>query len=285
MISFNELGNYGRLGNQMFQYASLRGIANTLGYDWAIPPSGTDRIDNYGLFDCFEMTSATPEHQQITGFRTRECTSFHYDPHFVDTLPENIDILGYFQTEKYFIDIKDEIVKDFTFKPEILNKSKEFMDAIEADNDIVFIHVRRGDTKLVDKRGKLWSYEMLPDHHPVCTEEYYREAMSNFDGYRFLVMSDSIEWCKQQDMFKGDQFIFSDASHVTYEDGASIPNIDLCLMTLSRHGIIANSSMSWWGAWLMQNPTAEVYAPKTWFGSAYSHYNMSDIRPERWHQV
>ena len=98
---------------------------------------------------------------------------------------------------------------------------------------------------------------------------------------KVVVVSDTIDWCKEQEWLKGDRFLFSDSSYDTFGDGASIPYVDLCLMALCGGGIIANSSLSWWGAWL-QNDTGKIVVPDPWFGPAYAHYNMKDLIPERW---
>jgi hypothetical protein len=96
-----------------------------------------------------------------------------------------------------------------------------------------------------------------------------------------LVFSDSIDWCKEQEFFAPDRFMFSEPED-KYSDGALVPYIDLCLMSLCDHAIIANSSMSWWGAWLQKNPNKKVIAPKMWFGPAYSFHDTKDLYCEGW---
>ena len=83
---------------------------------------------------------------------------------------------------------------------------------------------------------------------------------------------------------QGDRFHFSDSSHDVFSDGASIPYVDLCLMSLCGGGIIANSSLSWWGAWL-QNDTGKIIAPDPWYGSKNAHLDTSDLIPERWNKL
>ena len=85
--------------------------------------------------------------------------------------------------------------------------------------------------------------------------EYYKSAMGHFRGYKFVIFSDDIPWCKEN--FIGDNFTFIDGE----ED-----YIDLYLMSVCEHNIIANSSFSWWGAYLNTNITKKVIAPKEWFG-------------------
>jgi hypothetical protein len=266
-ISFNNIGSYGRLGNQMFQYAALRGIAHNMNYNWMIPPPDARTLDNYGLFDCFKMTNCNSENIGYHEAPSISMEDFHFNQKFFYDCPNNVDIIGYFQTEKYFLNIKNELLEDFSFKDDVYKYSQDFIDNIGTDK-IVFLHVRRGDINLVGNRGEKWSYLMLPDHHPVCEPSYYIEALKHFPDHKVLIVSDVIDWCKQQDFLQGDQFIFSDASYQKFNDGASIPNIDLCLMTLCSDAIIANSSLSWWGAWLIKNENKKIIAPKKRYGSA-----------------
>lgn len=250
MISYNSLGKYGRLGNQMFQYAALKGIAKNRGYDHVIPySSGADEYNDHQLFQAFHMYGT------LVGTHTGSMVTerfFHFDEELFNNCPNNVDLHGYFQSYKYFDHIRDEIIKDFTFK----NKSKVPPYAYVA------VHVRRGD------------YVNQPDFHPTCSLEYYAEAMSKFDyGTDFVIISDDIEWCKQQEVFKN--CFFSENTN----------NIDdLYLMTQASHNIIANSSFSWWGAYLNQNK-GKVICPAQWFGKNYAHYNMEDLRPESWTQL
>lgn len=271
----------GRLGNQMFEYAALRGIASARGYDWVVPPPGYPTSDNYGLFDCFEMTNCTGDNYGF-GPATRVAEPhFHYSQQFVDTLPDNVDISGYFQSEKYFKHIEDSIREDFTIKAEFLDKMKSFV-----PDNAIFLHVRRGDPNLVGRRGERWSYQVQPQYHPVCEPDYYIKALEHFDKDRpVVVLSDVIEWCTEQEWLQGDRFVYSMTSLETFSDGAAVPYYDLAIMSLCDDAIIANSSMSWWGAWLIKNPSKTVIAPRRWFGEAYSHYNLDDLRPESWIQV
>ena len=281
-ISFNGLGNAGRLGNQMFQYAAIRGIAANRGFDWMIPPEGADRCDNYGLFDGFKLTNCREKNQGEQPKQTISWREFHFNEKIFNECPDNVDIDGYFQSEKYFKHISDEIRQDFTFKDEWLNPCKEFIESFNTDK-LVFLHVRRGNPNLTGVRGERWSYQMLQQYHPLCKMDYYEEALKQFDdSYKVIVFSDVIDWCKKQPLFQGDKFHFSDNSKELFRDGASVPYVDLCLMTLCSDAIIANSSLSWWGAWLINNPNKKVIAPKPWFGPAYDHYIMDDLIPDGW---
>ena len=280
-VSFNGLGNEGRLGNQMFQYAFIRGMSKRYGYDFIIPDANANRFDNYGLFDCFELEGCKTGEGS---YPTSECRDTAFNQKFLDECTDNTNYSGVFQTEKYFANATEELRKDFTFHKEILDPCQEFIDSV---GDVIFLHVRRGNSNLVGNRGEKWSYQMLQDYHPLMKKEYYLEALSHFDeSKKVIVLSDTIDWCKKQDWLQDDRFLFSDSSYEVFDDGASVPYIDLCLMSLCSGGIIANSSMSWWGAWL-QNDTGKIIAPNPWYGAkAYNYGNAelcdADLIPERW---
>lgn len=279
-ISYNYLGSNGRLGNQMFQYAGLRGIAAHRGFDWLIPPPESYGECNYGLFDCFEMSSVQENNFGYLTTKTISTGRFHFVKEFFDTCPDNVNLHDYFTTEKYFENIKNVIRKDFTFKKEILDPCKEIVS--ELDNPI-FLHVRRGD------------YVNHQNVHPVCSLDYYKEALTHFDkDCPVLVFSDDIDWCKEQDFFADDRFMISEYketySHTSETKNGRIrsliPYFDLCMMSLCTGGIIANSTMSWWGAWL--SGSDKIIAPKLWFSSKYiesNNYIMTDLLPKNWIEV
>ena len=278
-ISYNRLGSNGRLGNQMFQYAGLRGIAANRGYDWVIPRPDSYGDSNYGLFDCFEMGSVEEKNFGQLNVQSIATGQFHFSQEFFDGCPDNINLHDYFTTEKYFANVKDVIRKDFTFKKEILEPCKEIVNELE---NPIFMHVRRGD------------YVVNPSAHPMCPISYYEKVLELFDeNSPVLVFSDSIEWCKEQDFFQGDRFMLSEydekysqtADTLLGKQNTLIPYFDLCMMTLCNGGIIANSTMSWWGAWLMENKTQPIVAPKPWFGTHYNDYNMNDLLPDGWVEV
>jgi len=104
--------------------------------------------------------------------------------------------------------------------------------------------------------------------------DYYEEALSHFPDWDVVIFSDDPEWCKKQKLFQGDRFLIS-------ESGDN--KVDLCLMTLCKAHIIANSSFSWWGAWLADSE--KVIAPSKWFGPLNEHKDTSDLIPERWHRI
>ncbi len=281
MIGFDSLGTMGRLGNQMFQHAALKGIARNRGFKYSIPPRFPEvQIDNYGLLDAFELKNVDE-----IGFSQHRSSiqesCFNFDKKLFDECPDNVNIHGFFQTEKYFKDVEQEVREDYTFKSGWLNPCKDFMSQF-GEQEVLFLHVRRGDPNLIDKRGFKWAYVNCSDQHPVQPLEYYENALKCFpQDIPVLVFSDSIDWCKEQEIFKSDRFMFSEPED-KYDDGALVPYVDLCLMSLCSHAVIANSSMSWWGAWLINNPNKKVVAPKMWFGTSYSHHNTEDLYCDDW---
>ena len=281
MIGFDAIGTMGRLGNQMFQHAAIKGIARHRGLEYCIPSKQPQtQIDNYGLLDAFEMKNVDHVRFSYNMIPVQE-PHFHFDEQIFNECPDNSNLAGFFQTEKYFKHVEKELREDYTFKSEWLDPCLEFMKQFE-NQEVLFLHVRRGDPNLTDKRGFKWAYVNLQDQHPVQPLEYYEKALEHFpEDMPVLVFSDSIDWCKEQEFFKPERFMFSEPQD-KYDDGALVPYVDLCLMSLCSHAIIANSSMSWWGAWLQKNPNKKVIAPKMWFGSAYSFHNTKDLYCDDW---
>ena len=277
MIGNNRIGCNGRLGNQMFQYASMRGIASVKGFDWVVPPEDYDHTANYALFETFKMTNVQNNNIGFVKGNILKETIHCFDKNLVDSCSDDTDLDGFFQTEKYFENIADEIRSDFTFKDEYLKPCKEFIDSLETTP--IFLHIRRGDAI-----GK-------EHYHPVAPMSYYVEALKRFDeDTPCFVFSDDLDWCKSQDLFKSDKFLFNDnIERYDYQsmDGSGsmqytlLPHVDLCLMSLCSGAIIVNSSFSWWGAWL-QNNRGKVIASKPWFGPSASHLDTSDVVPDHW---
>ena len=279
MIGYDRLGSNGRLGNQMFQYAALRGIAAKHSYDWCIPPENYPHDSNYGLFETFQLTNLTPKNIGFVDGKTIFEKNHSFDNEIFEYCSDNINLHGYFQTEKYFYHIREQILQDFSFKDDYLNPCKQFVDSLNTSP--IFLHIRRSDAI-----GR-------EDHHPILNLSYFEQALSNWDDDQIVfVFTDDIEWCKSQKFFNQDRFLFNESNkRYSYKtiDGTGIPQntllpqVDLCLMSLCSGAIIANSSFSWWGAWL-QNDRGIIVAPnyKNWFGPSLSHLDTSDIIPERW---
>jgi hypothetical protein len=263
MITFIDIGAHGRLGNQMFQFASTYGIAKKLGYDVAFPlenittPSVEDFKDGitrevyFDIPNVFEIPKELlkPKSDIVYNKEAQE-PYFHFSPDLF-TIPDSTNIKGYYQTEKYFEHCKNEILDIFTFKSHIKRKALELFPKVITDT--VGIHVRVGD------------YAGLQMYHPICEPDYYASAMTYFTdkNYYFLIFSDNIDYCKD---------IFGESENIIYICNNE-PEVDMCLMSMCEHNVIANSTFSWWAAWLNKNPNKKVIAPKKWFGPAYEGVN------------
>ena len=259
MIGVNALGQLGRLGNQMFQFAALKGIARHHGYQFCFPPSqNKNEWTDHQLLIPFKLGSTNELNIQYIDFDrpTYQEKGFGFDQDLFDKCPDWVTIQGFFQTEKYFKHIKQELKLDFTFKDDIQNPC---VDMISQLDNPVALHIRRTD------------YITNPNH--TCLGlDYYERALNIFPNQTVLIFSDDPQWCQNQELFEDDRFMISDNDD---------QYIDMCLMTMCKGHIIANSSFSWWGAWLSNSE--RVIAPKGWFeGSNNSHLDTSDIYCSEW---
>lgn len=281
MISFREIGYWGRLGNQMFQFASSFGISRKLGLEIRfplencfsfqrtgpfVPEIGANMNVKCDLLDCFEIPQEffiPLRHIRVDQIQ-RE-SNFNFD-HALFGIRDNTAIQGYLQTEKYFSHCKDEIREIFQFKREIKEKSIVYLESLGLPKNTskISVHVRRGD------------YLQSPDHHPSCGLDYFYSAFSEFDQFTdkvFLIFSDDKDWCEQN--FKANKFLVSQLTD---------PYSELCAMSMCDHHIIANSSFSWWGAWLNPHDSKIVICPSKWFGPLLNK-NVSDLYCENWQKI
>lgn len=264
MICFNNLGFLGRLGNQMFQYAAVKGIASYHGYEAIIPNHDQKIRDPFGFDLKIEihepfLMSSLGRLGVVQGVREVKERMFTYDKELVETCPDNTSLSGFFQTEKYFKHVKEDIKKDFTFHKEILNPCKEMMEDV---GEAISLHVRRTD------------YTANPNHAALDLS-YYQKALNMMpQGVPVILFSDDTDWCKKQDIFSSDRFMVSESGN---------QHVDLCLMTLCKYHINANSSFSWWGSWLADSE--RVIAPKKWFGPGLAHQDTTDIYAEGWEVI
>ena len=266
MIGLNYLGRMGQLGNQMFQYASLMGIAAKHGYDYTIPDHSEKIKDGLGnilrieLFDIFNIKPKQTGYLLTSNNRTE--LHFHFDQELLDTCPDDVCLAGYFQSEKYFKHIEEEIRNQFIFKRDYLEVCEPYRSAMK---ECVALHIRRGDF-LINSQN----------HHNLPLK-YYENALKEFpDDRNVMIFSDDPKWCKDQDLFSSDRFCVCD-------NGSSY--VDLCLMSMCSDFIIANSTFSWWGAWLSRNNDKVVVYPSKWFGPNNADKLTKDLFPEEWRMV
>ena len=259
MIGFNMLGQLGRLGNQMFQVASLRGIASNNNYNYAIPPSkNKNEWTDHQLFNPFVFEGVNPLNIQFIDFQRPQVeeASFSFDEKLFNDCPDWVSLVGFFQSEKYFKDIENDIRDDFKFKDELVSSCQSIIENV--DNPIA-LHIRRGD------------FITNSQNHPPLPLDYYKRALKLFDDDRqVIIFSDDTKWCKEQEIFSDDRFLVSEDNDQSY---------DLCLMSMCNDFIIANSSFSWWGAWLGNR--GKVVAPKQWFGKGLNH-DTKDLYCSDW---
>ncbi len=177
---------------------------------------------------------------------------------------EDVYIYAFYQSEKYFEDIKEIIQRDYTFDP-IAVKNNLFCEQIKNTNSIS-IHIRRGD------------YLNNASVEKICTLTYYKNAIREICKRTtyptFFIFSDDIPWCKENLPLENSVFVTENTGRDSYKD--------MQLMSYCKHNIIANSTFSWWGAWLNSNPNKIVIAPDRWFNGVDG---TKDIIPEGWIKV
>lgn len=194
-------------------------------------------------------------------FKIFQENGFHYTE--IPYIEGDVYLSGYFQSHKYFSDYEKEIKELFSYPIEMVDQMKlKFKDLLSKES--CSIHVRRGD------------YVKQPQYHPVQSMNYYMKSIKKIGiDKTFLVFSDDIIWCKEN-FPKLDNFHFIEGQK-DYED--------FLLMTLCNHNIIANSSFSWWSAFLNKNNNSKIIIPKQWFGEAYSNWDTKDLYLKNWEKV
>ena len=291
------------LGNQMFQYAAglaLAHVRNTvlkLDVSWFSEGNAAVAHERYGL-DCFVLNGRFATAQELDWCRGHQLNvaesraarllrkiglrryadlipvggtwhvqkQFHFYPEFFD-LPDGCVIDGTFQSEKFFAPVAKILKKHFGFR---YSPSAEVarMAAEIASCEAVAIHFRRGDL-LSDKYRQIQT--------PVG-ENYYRKALMEIQSWvaspKFFVFSDDLDFAKSSGMCP-ESSVFVDCVEDWHDYDA------LRLMSLCRHFIIANSSFSWWGAWLAENPDKLVIRPEPWFANMPEN-DTRDLCPEGW---
>jgi len=267
MISYSQLGKNGQLGNQMFQYAALYGAGFIRGYDIHIPPDG------HRLREIFKLGSAKDIFPDAIKGIYKE-PSFPFNAN-IWCLPKGIDLHGYFQSDLYFSHCADRIREEFQFNDEVIDRANDYVTKNNLHFDgivCVSLHVRRGD------------YLNLSNYHTNLSLQYYRKIAFGLthsapdSNLRLFVFSDDVEWCKEN--LGIDRLGLIDTVYIeTGYDAA-----DLQIMSRCHAHIIANSSFSWWGAWLSNCDPQNVFAPAEWFGPEGPR-DWSTIYPRGWRTI
>lgn len=255
MITSNLVGG---LGNYLFQIAATYSLSldnnDKMVYNINDVSIVHGHINTY-LDNIFRNINFTEENLPIG--------NVYDEPYFnftEITYSLNLKLNGYYQSEKYFKHNEDKIRQLFFIDDKTNDYLIKKYDNYLTQNNTCSLHVRRGD------------YLRLPNHHPVCDISYYKESVDVIGTDKtYLIFSNDIEWCKiNLDFITKKIFIEGNSDYQ-----------DLYLMSKCDNNIIANSSFSWWGAWLNNNPNKKVIAPKKWFGRAINH-DIKDLIPNTW---
>lgn len=258
----------GRLGNNLFQIAACIGYAKKHNVGWGVKKGYVERGFNANQVDKYlpQLPSCDSYFKAYKEFQEEWAgTEFNY--HEIPFHPNGCELVGFWQSEKYFDNAKDEVRKWIN------------LPFVEGYRDYVSIHVRRGD------------YTQHSGSFPPVNETYLSKAMLSMPNLtattgmpfkKFIVFSDDIEWCKNN-IPKTPAWI------IEYSEGLNEWE-DLSIMASCGHNIIANSSFSWWGSWLNTNPNKIVISPShkrgQWFGlSSGVKHDCIDLIPESWIQI
>ena len=288
----------GGLGNQMYQYALAKNLSvlndnaqimidTTLfkGYCWpfelpklnikaSIADKDTILKLDTGILPLFlgKMIDLIPWirvkdtiRKPFNNVYTEKGMYFHPE---VLNAKASVYIKGYWASYKYFSNIRSQLLEDFAFKDTMNDANKRIAEQIENSKNSVALHIRRGDY--------LKSYNQSFYYSPY-EDGFYQRAISElenkYDELEFFLFSDEPDWVKENLNIKH-KFTVVDINK------KSDSFWDMKLMSLCKHNIIANSSFSWWGAWLNQNPSKTVMAPKAWMSDPT--FKLEDIIPPEW---
>ncbi len=292
----------GGLGNQMFQYAFSKSLEkhghqvflDTSLYKKAIIRDGINythngfELENVFSIKYLEAPSylvkklATLPKNIISRLKRKYLTKkTHYIDKFFRYTPEILTqtkdtyLEGYWQTEKYFTGIEKDIRDTFQFNNVVSKKTKNAIELIK-NNSVCSIHVRRGD--YLNEKA-----------HAVCTEIYFNNAIRHVlqanTITHFFVFSNDIAWAKENLNFQNIQTMFVDWNIGT--DSWQ----DMYIMSKCQINIIANSSFSWWAAWLNEHKAKRVIAPSVWnkreldYKDNYYKFDFSEIVPDTWERI
>ena len=277
----------GGLGNQLFQYAAARRLSLMLGVPLKLDISGykwrsqrTYELDQF----CIEAGIATlwevarwrgprflTRITQPLGILPRLVMekSFEFDSAILQ-IQDGRYLEGYWQSYRYCADVAPQIRRELAVRTPPPDADRTLLERMR-ECESVCLHVRRGDYA---------SNLAALQYHGLCTPEYYRTAVEGLGAQlhapELFVFSDDMPWVKQHLRFQ------LPTTYVEHHGVDSAP-LELQLMAGCRHFVIANSSLSWWAAWLTANENPIVYAPRRWFADPA--INTSDVTPPSWHQI
>ena len=277
----------GGLGNQLFQYAAGRRLSLTLGVPLKLDVGFYKRHKQrtYEL-DQFHVEAGIATDWEVARWRGPRLLTritqplglvprlvlegaFEFDPSILH-LGDGRYLDGYWQSYRYFADVAPQIRSELAVRTPPSDADRALLDRM-AQCDAVCLHVRRGDYA---------SNPIARQYHGLCTPEYYRTAVeaiaAQLRAPELFVFSDDMPWVKQNLRFE------LPTTHVEHH-GADRAPLELRLMAGCRHFVIANSSLSWWAAWLSANENPIVYAPRRWFADPA--INTAALTPPAWHRL
>jgi len=279
----------GGLGNQLFQYALGRYLSVNLKEEIKIDNGvNSNRQDTYRKYtlDNFNITLPLATKEEVKKNKYRfglvskiwrgvkakifRIYNIGFQPNILKTKEKYLE--GFWQSPKYSDQIRDILLKEFTLKNPLSSFAKTWQDKILKSDNSISIHIRRGDYIQNKKTNKF---------HGSCDEEYYKNALElitkkiNKENAELFIFSDDIDWAKENLHFNFPTNFVSDNIIPDYEE--------MYLMSLCKNNIIANSSFSWWGAWLNQNSAKMIVAPKQWTTNRTA--NELGVLPKTWQQI
>ena len=273
---------HGGLGNQMFQYAAGAALADRLGVPLALDPRPALAKNQGDLREIFDLpvtdTATLPPDRSTQPLaylvwrllgrspKLRREKGLGYNIGF-ESWGDGAYLHGYWQSERYFERIIPRLRTDLVMRPPMSPANADMAEQIAAGPSIA-LHVRRGDYVALGASA-------------VCDQAYYTAALAAVsDGLttrpRVFVFSDDPAWAR-------DNLSVPFEKTVVDLNGRDTAHEDMRLMSLCTHNVIANSTFSWWAAWLNQNPDKRVAAPVQWFGNTHQH--NPDILPEKWLRI
>lgn len=288
----------GGLGNQLFQYAIGKALAIVSNEKMMFDVSSyaCDTLRNYelGVFnlgidladstDVKKIQEASPFIIDRIKFKVLRKSipyyrfpvlkeqSFNFDVNYTNFRNRHVYLEGYWQSENYFKHIKQILLTDLKLDESTLSiEIKCYQQGIERSNSSVSLHIRRGD---------YISNPTTTAYHGICDLAYYDQAMltieKHIDNPIYYVFSDDKEYVKE---------VFAHKKNVIIIENISKDYEELILMSMCKHNIIANSSFSWWGAWLNQHKDSIKIAPKKWFNDPLMQLQTKDILPKCWYKI
>lgn len=284
----------GGLGNQLFQYAAGRSLADKLNVPLKIDLSEFDTYKLRGFeLDKFNIEAEIADQAELSCINTRPSRiiryknrlaiyfgkitpafafrekNFRYD-HLFAKISNPVYLDGYWQSERYFKIAEAHLRREIIYKGALEDSSMKILDSIKKYNS-VSLHIRRGDYVTNPSAAAV---------HGVCSLQYYYDAVHYIAAQTsqpfFFIFSDDPQWAKEN-------LKINHPVHFVEANGPDRGVEDMWLMKSCNHHIIANSSFSWWAAWLNNSIEKIVVAPRVWFKD--STINTRDLIPDQWHRL